>query len=205
MADTRSRQLPTCTTAPNWIGESNEDSPTRGASVVVAARDSEVVVVVSVGVAGGFVRLVFRGCELEDGVAFVISAGVCESSDDDQHDQDPACDQDPTPSPERWLVGPVTAIIFDWGARGRLWRRWWWDRRARRLRGYHFPSLACHQPSPCDASAPPFAMVDHLRMLLGGRLGRSTVCCLPCPMGSPKHFRYLRLIGNLGMTKATCV
>ena len=38
--------------------------------------------------------------------------------------------------------------------------------------GYHFPSLACHQPSPCDASAPPFAMVDHLRMLLGGRLGR---------------------------------
>ena len=26
--------------------------------------------------------------------------------------------------------------------------------------GYHFPSLACHQPSPCDASAPPFAMVD---------------------------------------------
>ena len=45
-------QLPTCTTAPNWIGESSEDSPTRGASVVVAARDSEVVVVVSVGVAG---------------------------------------------------------------------------------------------------------------------------------------------------------
>ena len=30
------------------------------------------------------------------------------------------------------------------------------------------------------------------------------VCCLPCPMGSPKHFQYLRLIGNLGMTKATC-
>ena len=43
--------------------------------------------------------------------------------------------------------------------------------------GYHFPSLACYQPSPCDASAPPLAMVDHLRMLLGGRLGRSTVCC----------------------------
>ena len=43
--------------------------------------------------------------------------------------------------------------------------------------GYHFPSLACHQPSPCDASAPPLAMVDHPRMLLGGRLRRSTVCC----------------------------
>ena len=157
------------------------------------------------GCGGGFVRLVFRGCELEDGVAFVISAGVCESSDDDQHDQDPACDQEPTPSPERWLVGPVTAISSTGGLEGVCGGGGGGIEGLAVCGGYHFPSLACHLPSPCDASAPPFAMVDDLRMLLGGRLGRSMVCCLPCPMGSPKHFRYLRLIGNLGMTKATCV
>ena len=84
-------------------------------------------------------ELIRKFSELLNETAGEHFAGVCESSDDDQHDQDPACDQDPTPSPERWLVGPVTAIIFDWGARGRLWRRWWWDRRARRLRWVPLP------------------------------------------------------------------
>ena len=85
MADTRSRQLPTCTTAPNWIGESSEDSPTRGASVVVAARDSEVVAVVSVGVAGAASPNVARGASVvvaarDSEVVAVVSVGVAGDS-----------------------------------------------------------------------------------------------------------------------------